>query len=47
VWLTAEQYGPVSVLALWDVAYEEPLYLVTNMADLEAAVALAGTLSQG
>jgi hypothetical protein len=40
VWVTAEQYGPVSVLALWETAYEEPIYLVTNMADLEAAIAL-------
>ena len=39
-WLTAEQYGPVSVLAVWEEAYEEPLYLVTTMPDLEAALAL-------
>jgi Transposase DDE domain len=39
-WLTAEQYGPVSVLALWEAAYEEPIYLVTNMVDLQAALAL-------
>ncbi len=39
-YLTAQQYGPVSVLALWEEAYDEPLYLVTNMADLEAAVAV-------
>ncbi len=39
-WLTAEQYGPVSILAMWEDAYEEPLYLVTNMPDLEAALAL-------
>jgi hypothetical protein len=39
-YLTAEQYGPVSVLAVWEQAYEEPLYLVTNMGDLEAALAL-------
>lgn len=39
-WLTAAQYGPVSVLAVWEEAYEEPLYLVTTMADLEAALAL-------
>ncbi len=38
VWLTAEQYGPVSVLALWEAAYEEPIYLVTNMLDLQAAI---------
>ena len=39
-WVTAEEYGPVSILALWEEAYEEPLYLVTNMLDLEAAVAV-------
>ena len=39
-WMTAEQYGPVSILALWEAAYEEPLYLVTNMPDLEAAMTL-------
>ncbi len=39
-WLTAQQYGPVSVLAVWAEAYDEPLYLVTNMADLQAALAL-------
>jgi hypothetical protein len=39
-WMTAEEYGPVSILAVWEAAYEAPLYLVTNMADLEAALAL-------
>jgi hypothetical protein len=37
-WLTAEQYGPVSILAVWEDAYEEPLYLVTNMSDAPAAL---------
>jgi DDE family transposase len=39
-WMTAEQYGPVSLLAIWEMAYEEPLYLVTNIEDLEEALAL-------
>lgn len=39
-WVTAQQYGPVSVLALWEARYEEPIYLVTNLGDLNAAVAL-------
>ncbi len=39
-WMTAEEYGPVSILAIWEAAYEEPLYLVTNMRDLDAALAL-------
>jgi hypothetical protein len=38
-WMTAEEYGPVSILAIWEAAYAEPLYLVTNMADLDAALA--------
>jgi len=39
-WMTAEQYGPVCILAIWEVAHEEPRYLVTNMRDLDAALAL-------
>ena len=39
-WMTAEQYGPVSILAIWEGAYEAPLYLVPNMLDLDAALAL-------
>lgn len=38
-WMTAAHYGPVSLLAIWEDAYDAPLYLVTNMADLEAALA--------
>ncbi len=38
-WLTAAEYGPVRVLAIWEAAYAEPLYLVTNMSDLSAALA--------
>jgi Transposase DDE domain len=38
-WMTAEQYGPVSILAIWEVTYDAPIYLVTNMVDLEAALA--------
>ena len=39
-WFTAEEYGPVSILAVWEADYEEPLYLITNMSNLEAALAL-------
>jgi hypothetical protein len=39
-YMTAEQYGPVSILALWEQGCEQPLYLVSNMADLDAAVQL-------
>ena len=39
-WVTAKRYGPVSVLALWEEKYEAPLYLVTNLVELEAALAL-------
>ena len=38
-WMTAERYGPVAILAIWEDAYAEPLYLVTNMEDLDAAYA--------
>ena len=38
-WITAEEYGPVSILAIWEATYDAPLYLVTNMADLAAALA--------
>lgn len=38
-WMTAEHYGPVSILAIWEAAYEAPIYLVTNMLDLESALA--------
>jgi hypothetical protein len=38
--MTAERYGPVSILALWEQLYEEPLYLVTNMGDVDGAVQL-------
>jgi hypothetical protein len=42
-WLTAEHYGPVNLLAVWEDAYEAPLDLVTNMPDLAAALALYRT----
>jgi hypothetical protein len=37
-WMTAQLYGPISILAIWERAYQEPIYLVTNMADLDLAV---------
>jgi hypothetical protein len=37
-WMTAQLYGPISILALWEQAYTEPLYLVSNMIDLDMAV---------
>lgn len=39
-WMTAEQYGPLALLAIWEQQYQEPLYLVTNLSDLDAAVQL-------
>jgi len=39
-WMTAEEYGPVSILAIWELQFKEPLYLVTNMSDLDQAVQL-------
>ena len=38
-WMTAAQFGPVSILALWESGNDGPLYLVTNMVDLDAAFA--------
>ena len=37
-WMTAEQYGPVSILAIWEQQYTQPIYLVTNMPDLDLAL---------
>jgi hypothetical protein len=39
-WMTAEEYGPVALLAIWQQPYKEPLYLVTNLSDLDTALAL-------
>lgn len=39
-WMTEDRYGPITLLTLWEAAYDAPLYLVTNMDDAEAAVAL-------
>jgi len=39
-WMTLEQYGPIAVLALWEQQCLQPIYLVTNMSDLDAAVQL-------
>jgi Transposase DDE domain len=36
--MTAAHYGPLSILALWEQPYSAPLYLVTTLADLDAAV---------
>jgi hypothetical protein len=37
-WMTAEHYGPISLLALWEDKYAQPIYLVTNMSDLDEAM---------
>jgi hypothetical protein len=39
-WITALHYGPVSTLAVWEEPYEEPIYLLTNMENLDEAVQL-------
>jgi hypothetical protein len=39
-YITAKHFGPLSVLAIWEQAYQEPIYLVTNLLDLNAAVRL-------
>jgi hypothetical protein len=38
VQMTAERYGPVTVIAVWDAAYAEPLYLITSLADAAVAI---------
>lgn len=38
--MTAAQYGPINALAVWEAAYEHPIYLVTTHVDLEHALAL-------
>jgi hypothetical protein len=37
VHLTAERYGPVLLLGLWDADQEAPIYLITSLADAELA----------
>ncbi len=36
--ITVEHYGPVAILAIWEDVYEGPLYLMTYMLDLAAAL---------
>jgi len=38
-WMTAARYGPISLLAVWEPPSDHPLYLITNLSDLDAAVA--------
>lgn len=35
--MTAARYGPIRLLAAWEAACPHPVYLVTNLSDLEAA----------
>lgn len=34
---THKRYGPVLVIALWEVGYERPIYLVTSLKDISVA----------
>lgn len=36
--LTTQGWGPVNVIGWWESKYDEPIYLVTNWDDLEAAM---------
>ncbi len=38
-WDSIARYGPISLLAIWESPCPHPLYLVTNLSDLDAAVA--------
>ncbi len=42
--MTAEQYGPIAILAVWEDGNAESFYLVTNMSDLDAALVLSAIL---
>lgn len=37
-WMTMTSSGPISLLAVWEVNYNAPLYLVTNMVDRDRAL---------
>jgi Transposase DDE domain len=37
---TPAAYGPIMVLCCWATGYQEPLYLISNMADAEKACCL-------
>lgn len=37
VQMTAERYGPILLLGIWDMQQDAPIYLVTSLADPEAA----------
>jgi hypothetical protein len=39
-YITAARYGPVNALAVWEEAYEQPIYLITTHTDLDMAEAL-------
>jgi hypothetical protein len=39
---TAQEYGPVLALAVWDERYEKPLYLVSNLSKADEAVEYYG-----
>jgi hypothetical protein len=38
VYFTSQVYGPVHAIAWWEEEYEEPIYLVTNIPNVKAAI---------
>lgn len=36
--VTNDDYGPVTIIGVWEAEHDEPLYLVTNGPDVEAAI---------
>ena len=38
--MTAKQYGPILLIGVWETKHTEPLYLITSLADADAAVKL-------
>jgi Transposase DDE domain len=38
VQMTAQRYGPVLLIGVWDAKHDEPIYLITSMTDADVAV---------
>lgn len=36
--MTAKQYGPIRLIGVWDATQQEPIYLITSLADADEAV---------
>lgn len=36
--MTAERYGPVQLIGVWEAKHDEPIYLITSLTDVDVAV---------